>query len=288
MPRDSAGNTSFTSGVPVTGGTNISSAVFNALMADVYAMVQDSLSRSGKGGLLGPLKFADGSAAAPSIAFTEEGASGLHRAGANDHRYSIAGADVLKLLATGAYAAIFGPLTATSAVLKGAVADGASAVGTVLDNSIALASSSAKLVSVRTGGTEKAWVGVDGQHQTTGAPTRTALPTTAGWTDPGGVGGYLAPRYYKAGGRVYLEGAVVVTFGAGAATSPTLTMPAGYRPGATAVFRPTAAPEGPPSSTAAQSLRLVVGSGGSVYVDRSGTTPATETVVLDGISWVAG
>jgi hypothetical protein len=163
MPRDSAGNTSFTSGVPVTGGTNISSAVFNALMADVYAMVQDSLSRSGKGGLLGPLKFADGSAAAPSIAFTEEGASGLHRAGANDHRYSIAGADVLKLLATGAYAAIFGPLTATSAVLKGAVADGASAVGTVLDNSIALANSTAKLASFRNAGVEKAYVDKDGR-----------------------------------------------------------------------------------------------------------------------------
>jgi hypothetical protein len=162
MPRDSAGNTSFTSGVPVTGGTNISSAVFNALMADVYAMVQDSLSRSGKGGLLGPLKFADGSAAAPSIAFTEEGASGLHRAGANDHRYSIAGADVLKLLATGAYAAIFGPLTATSAVLKGAVADGASAVGTVLDNSVALANAGAKLASFRNAGVEKAHVDKDG------------------------------------------------------------------------------------------------------------------------------
>jgi hypothetical protein len=54
-------------------------------------------------------------------------------------------------------AAVWGTLGAASAVLRGAVADGATAVGVVLDNSVTLATVTAKLVSLRNNGVEKAY-----------------------------------------------------------------------------------------------------------------------------------
>ena len=52
MPRDASGNMTLPVGNPVVSGTAISSAVQNATMADLAAEIQDSLSRSGKGGML--------------------------------------------------------------------------------------------------------------------------------------------------------------------------------------------------------------------------------------------
>ena len=53
--------------------------------------------------------------------------------------------------------------TATSAILKGAFADGASAVGAVIDNSITLANATAKLLSVRNNTVEKASLDTEGR-----------------------------------------------------------------------------------------------------------------------------
>jgi hypothetical protein len=47
------------------------------------------------------------------------------------------------------------PITATSSIVRGAVADGASAVGVILDNSVTLSTSGAKLLSVQNNGVEK-------------------------------------------------------------------------------------------------------------------------------------
>lgn len=93
MPRDASGNYTLPSGNPVVTGTTISSTWANNTMNDLATEMQDSLSRSGNGGMLVPLEFADGSAAAPGITFTNEGTSGVYRAGTNDLRVSVAGVD---------------------------------------------------------------------------------------------------------------------------------------------------------------------------------------------------
>jgi hypothetical protein len=91
MPRDASGNYTTPAGQPVTSGTTISSTVFNALVNDLKTEMTDSLSRSGNGGMLVPLPFADGSVSAPGISFDNETSSGLYRAGAKDVRLTVFG-----------------------------------------------------------------------------------------------------------------------------------------------------------------------------------------------------
>lgn len=66
--------------------------------------------------------------------------------------------------------------TAVGVSLMGAVADGASAVGTILDNSIALSNATAKLVSFRSNGVEKGYILADG----TNVPLATTPSATSG------------------------------------------------------------------------------------------------------------
>jgi hypothetical protein len=179
--------------------------VFNNLINDIIAEITDSLSRSGKGGMLVPFEFSDGAVGAPAATFSSETNSGLYRAGANDIRFSLAGIDLITLtaalikfvarVADGASAVgleldttnaitnagaklfrvlnnavekfyldkdgnvlgggLFRALAAVGATLKGNVADGASAVGVILDNVNALADAAAKALSVRSAGTER-------------------------------------------------------------------------------------------------------------------------------------
>lgn len=93
MPRDASGNYTLPSGNPVVTGTTIDSTWANNTMNDLATEVQDSLSRSGNGGMLVPLEFSDGTAAAPGITFTNETSSGFYRAATNDVRVSVAGSD---------------------------------------------------------------------------------------------------------------------------------------------------------------------------------------------------
>jgi len=60
-------------------------------MSDLAAELQDSLSRSGKGGMLVPFQNADGTVAAPGITWAGETSSGFYRAATNDMRAVIAG-----------------------------------------------------------------------------------------------------------------------------------------------------------------------------------------------------
>ena len=101
MPRDSAGTMTLPTGNPVVTGTTISPTVQNATMADVTAELTDSLSRSGKGGMLVPIPNTDGVASAPSITFNNEATTGLYRAGAGDLRVSLLGTAVMKWLKSG-------------------------------------------------------------------------------------------------------------------------------------------------------------------------------------------
>jgi hypothetical protein len=162
MSRNAAGTFSLTAGQPVVSGTVIASATFNTLMSDIATEITDSLDRSGKGGMLAALRGIDGTVAAPSFAFTNETGTGFYRIGASDVGFAIAGTKVAEWTATGFASLLFGPLTATSAVVKGAFADGASAIGVVLDNTIALANATARLASFRSNGTEALAIRADG------------------------------------------------------------------------------------------------------------------------------
>jgi len=58
---------------------------------------------------------------------------------------------------------IHGVAAAVSAVLKGNAADGATAVGAIIDNAVALANAGAKALSIRVNGVEKAFFDKDGK-----------------------------------------------------------------------------------------------------------------------------
>ena len=92
MPRDLSGNMTLPTGNPVVTGTSISSSVHNTTTADLAAEIQDSLSRSGKGGMLAPFLNSDGSETTPGITFTSETNTGWYRSAAGVVRLSILGA----------------------------------------------------------------------------------------------------------------------------------------------------------------------------------------------------
>lgn len=99
MPRDASGNYTLPAGNPVVTGTTIDSSWANDTMDDMAAEVQDSLSRSGNGGMLVAFKNASGLVSAPGMTFTSETSSGFYLAGTNDIRAAIAGVDKLQFRA---------------------------------------------------------------------------------------------------------------------------------------------------------------------------------------------
>jgi hypothetical protein len=101
MARNASGAYTLPSGNPVVTGTTITSTWGNATMSDVATEMTDSLSRTGKGGMLAPLKTINGTAGAPVYTFTNFPTSGWYIAGAGDVRMAITGVDRLKVLATG-------------------------------------------------------------------------------------------------------------------------------------------------------------------------------------------
>ena len=70
-------------------------------MNDVANEMQDSLSRSGKGGLTAPLGVVDFSGAVPGVNFTAEPTSGLKRQTTEDVRIQVTTTDVLQCTKTG-------------------------------------------------------------------------------------------------------------------------------------------------------------------------------------------
>lgn len=98
MPRDASGNYSLPSGNPVVGGTVISSTWANPTMADIAQELTNSLDRNGRGGMLAPFKFADGSVTEPAISFTTQPATGFYLAALNDMRVAVGGDDVMKFV----------------------------------------------------------------------------------------------------------------------------------------------------------------------------------------------
>jgi hypothetical protein len=90
--RDSGGTYSRPAGNPVTTGTPITSTWANALTADLATELTDSLSRSGKGPLLAPLKlYSGGSATTPELVWNDDSNSGFYLIGNDNVGLSIGG-----------------------------------------------------------------------------------------------------------------------------------------------------------------------------------------------------
>src|SRR5262252_1573202 len=127
MPRDTSGNYTLPPENPVFPNDTIETAWANDTMTDLGSAVTDSLSRSGKGGMLVPLKFNDGAIGAPGMTWVNEPTSGIYRAATNDFRWSIFGQDVMKVGPTGivlpAGKTLTGALTVTGGTITGAAID---------------------------------------------------------------------------------------------------------------------------------------------------------------------
>jgi hypothetical protein len=115
--RNSSGTYTLPAGNPVTTGTTISSTWANNTLADLQTEMTDSLSRSGKGGMLAPVRSVSGSLGAPQYSFTSEPTSGIYRNAINDLRMAIGASDVEQWTTAGV--TVTGTITTTSPVRAG-------------------------------------------------------------------------------------------------------------------------------------------------------------------------
>jgi hypothetical protein len=101
MSRNASGTYTLAAGNPVVTGTVIESTWANDTLTDVATEMTDSLSRTGKGGMLAPLKTINGTVGAPVYTFTNFPTSGMYIAGVGDVRMAISGVDRMRWLASG-------------------------------------------------------------------------------------------------------------------------------------------------------------------------------------------
>lgn len=96
MSRDANGNNTLPAGNPVVSGTIIDTNWANPTMSDMSNEITDSLSRSGKGGMLDQFKAIDGTAGAPAVSFLNQLTMGMYRAADNDVRMSVNSTDSMR------------------------------------------------------------------------------------------------------------------------------------------------------------------------------------------------
>lgn len=94
MPRNASGIYTLPTGNPVTPGTTIESTWANSTLSDIGTELTNSLSRTGSGGMLAAFRIADGTVAAPGLAFTNETGTGLYRAGSGEMWTAVQGLQV--------------------------------------------------------------------------------------------------------------------------------------------------------------------------------------------------
>jgi hypothetical protein len=101
MARSPTGTFTLVAGNPVVTGTIISSDWANTTMPDIGAALTDSLSRTGQGGMLAPIRGVSGSATAPAHSFTDFPRSGMYAVNANEMRYAVNGVDRMRWQGSG-------------------------------------------------------------------------------------------------------------------------------------------------------------------------------------------
>ena len=103
MPRDTAGNYNLPAGNPVASGEIISASWANSTMGDLGQTLSASLDRYGRGGMLAPFQFTDGTEAAPGATWSNEPTTGFYRAAYGDVRMSVVGQDSQRWTDTSSY-----------------------------------------------------------------------------------------------------------------------------------------------------------------------------------------
>ena len=79
MARNASGTYSLPAGNPVVTGTTIEASWANTTLGDIATEITDSLSRSGKGGMLVAFEIADGTEGLPALSFSSDTNTGIWR-----------------------------------------------------------------------------------------------------------------------------------------------------------------------------------------------------------------
>lgn len=96
MPRDAGGTYSLPPSNPVVTNTPIlANGWANPTLSDLATEMTNSLDRSGRGGMTGPLSIYDGAGVGvPGLRFIADQDNGIRRAGADDWRLVAGGLDI--------------------------------------------------------------------------------------------------------------------------------------------------------------------------------------------------
>lgn len=94
MPRNSSGTYTLVAGNPVIADSLIETGWANPTLSDIAQALSDSLDRYGRGSMLAPLKFADGTVAAPGIAFSSESSTGFYHPSAQVLGLTVGGTQI--------------------------------------------------------------------------------------------------------------------------------------------------------------------------------------------------
>jgi microcystin-dependent protein len=84
-----------------TAGTTITASGFNTNFTDIGTELTNSVAADGQTVMTGPLKFSNGTAAAPSMTFASDTDTGFYRSTANEVSFAAGGAQVASLNSTG-------------------------------------------------------------------------------------------------------------------------------------------------------------------------------------------
>lgn len=238
MPRASDGTVTLVTGNPVVDDTAITADWANLTIADLAAMIQDSLSRRGEGGMIGTLQFADGTLAAPGIAFILAPNTGIRRVAADD---------TVRLVSNG----VDGVIVSSS----GITTDQVNSTAAVITNIDVVSIDRAGTITI--GGTSGTTITIGRTGQTVSMPgtVNTGALTGSTLTSNGNVSapsGYISAsttesgtitlatgwglsgvgsngfRLRRSAGIAYLRG--TATAGAGASWGTVMTLPGGFQP----------------------------------------------------------
>jgi len=113
MPRNGSGTYSLPAGNPVEPNTVIETEWANDTMEDIGNEITNSLSRTGEGGMLAPLRFYDGTESVPGIAWIDETSTGFYLEDAGEFAATVLTEAVAKFTSNG----VTIPLTKTLSVL---------------------------------------------------------------------------------------------------------------------------------------------------------------------------